>query len=51
MLSDRAAGLDGLTTALFAFASIALGTLLGASMYRWLSERILDFRSRPDHHN
>ena len=40
MLSDRAAGLDGLTTALFAFASIALGTLLGASLYRWLTERI-----------
>jgi uncharacterized membrane protein YjjP (DUF1212 family) len=40
MLSDRAAGLDGLTTALFAFASIALGTLLGASIYRGLAERI-----------
>jgi uncharacterized membrane protein YjjP (DUF1212 family) len=40
MLSDRAAGLDGLTTALFAFASIALGTLLGASLYKWLTERI-----------
>jgi uncharacterized membrane protein YjjB (DUF3815 family) len=39
MLSDRAAGLDGLTTALFAFASIGLGTLMGASLYRWLSER------------
>jgi hypothetical protein len=29
-----------LTTALFAFASIALGTLLGASLYRWLTERM-----------
>jgi uncharacterized membrane protein YjjB (DUF3815 family) len=29
MLSDRAAGLEGLVTALFAFVSIALGTLMG----------------------
>src|SRR5262245_2708103 len=39
MLSDRAAGIEGLTTAVFVFASIALGTLLGASLYRWLYER------------
>jgi uncharacterized membrane protein YjjP (DUF1212 family) len=39
MLSDRAAGSEGLTTAVFAFASIALGTLMGASLYKWLSER------------
>jgi uncharacterized membrane protein YjjB (DUF3815 family) len=38
MLSDRAAGLDGLTTALFVFASIALGTLMGASLYKWSTE-------------
>jgi uncharacterized membrane protein YjjP (DUF1212 family) len=40
MLSDRAAGLEGLTTALFAFASIGLGTLMGASLYKWLAERL-----------
>jgi uncharacterized membrane protein YjjP (DUF1212 family) len=39
MLSDRAAGIEGLTTALFVFASIALGTLMGASLYKWLTER------------
>jgi uncharacterized membrane protein YjjP (DUF1212 family) len=39
MLSDRAAGVDGLITAVFALASIALGTLMGASLYKWLSER------------
>jgi uncharacterized membrane protein YjjP (DUF1212 family)/uncharacterized membrane protein YjjB (DUF3815 family) len=39
MLSDRAAGLDGLTTAVFVFTSIALGTLMGASLYKWLTER------------
>lgn len=39
MLSDRAAGLDGLTTAVFAIASIALGSLMGASLYKWLTER------------
>jgi uncharacterized membrane protein YjjP (DUF1212 family) len=38
MLSDRAAGLDGLVSALFAFTSIALGTLMGASLYKWLTE-------------
>lgn len=40
MLSDREAGLDGLTDAIFAFASIALGTLVGASLYRWLTESL-----------
>jgi uncharacterized membrane protein YjjP (DUF1212 family) len=51
MLSDRAAGLDGLTTALFAFTSIALGTLLGASGYRWLSEWIAALPCRPGQRN
>lgn len=40
MLSDRVAGLDGLVGAVFAFASIALGTLVGASLYKWLTEKI-----------
>jgi uncharacterized membrane protein YjjB (DUF3815 family) len=39
MLSDRAAGIDGLTSAMFAFVSIALGTLMGASLYKWLTEQ------------
>jgi uncharacterized membrane protein YjjB (DUF3815 family) len=38
MLSDRDAGMDGLVTALFALTSIALGTLMGASLYKWLTE-------------
>lgn len=38
MLTDRVAGVDGLTTVVFALTSIALGTLLGASLYRWLTE-------------
>jgi uncharacterized membrane protein YjjB (DUF3815 family) len=39
VLSDRAAGLEGLITVSFVFASIALGTLMGASLYKWLTER------------
>jgi len=39
MLSDRAAGLDGMITTVFVFASVALGTLMGASLYKWLTER------------
>jgi uncharacterized membrane protein YjjP (DUF1212 family) len=31
--------LDGLMSVAFALASIALGTLVGASLYKWLSER------------
>jgi uncharacterized membrane protein YjjB (DUF3815 family) len=39
MLSDRAAGIYGLITVLFLITSVALGTLLGATLYKWLSER------------
>ena len=39
MLSDRAAGIDGLVTAVFVFTSIALGTLMGAALYKQLTER------------
>jgi len=39
MLGDRAAGLDGIITTVFVFASVALGTLMGASLYKWLTER------------
>jgi len=39
MLSDRAEGFDGMVHAVFVFASIALGTLMGASLYKLLTER------------
>jgi uncharacterized membrane protein YjjP (DUF1212 family) len=39
MFSDRLAGIDGLITAVFVFASIAIGTLMGASLYRTVTER------------
>jgi uncharacterized membrane protein YjjB (DUF3815 family) len=38
MLSDRAAGIDGLITVIFVITSVALGTLVGASLYRWFTE-------------
>jgi uncharacterized membrane protein YjjP (DUF1212 family) len=38
MLSDRAAGIDGVISAVFAVASIALGTLVGASLYKAITE-------------
>jgi uncharacterized membrane protein YjjP (DUF1212 family) len=44
MLSDRVAGLDGLVTVLFAMTSIALGTLVGASLYRAVTERFGTWR-------
>lgn len=44
MLGDKDAGIAGLSSAIFAFTSIALGTLMGASLYRWLSERFGSWR-------
>src|SRR5262249_49903365 len=38
MLNDRAAGLNGLVTVVFVFVSLALGTLMGASLYKSLTE-------------
>ncbi|MFO0830138.1 MAG: threonine/serine exporter family protein [Phycisphaerales bacterium] len=38
MLTDRAAGIDGLVTVVFVIASIALGTLMGAALYKWVTE-------------
>ncbi len=38
LLSDRVAGLEGLTAAIFVFAAIALGTLMGAALYKFLTE-------------
>lgn len=38
MFSDRVEGLDGIMTAVTALASIALGSLMGASFYKWMTE-------------
>jgi uncharacterized membrane protein YjjB (DUF3815 family) len=38
MLSDRSAGVDGLITVLVVLVSVALGTLLGAGLYKGLTE-------------
>lgn len=38
MISDHNAGLEGLYGAVFIFAAIGLGTLMGAALYRWLTE-------------
>ncbi len=46
MLSDRAAGVEGLITVVFVITSVALGTLVGASIYRFLSERFNWFGAR-----
>jgi uncharacterized membrane protein YjjP (DUF1212 family) len=40
MLSDRAAGIDGMVTVVFVITSVALGTLVGASLYRGLTETL-----------
>lgn len=58
MLSDRAAGIDGLITVMYVITSIALGTLVGASLYRGLTEafgawqlqigRVGSYFRRPD---
>jgi uncharacterized membrane protein YjjP (DUF1212 family) len=39
MLSDQTAGLEALMSAVFVLASIALGTLMGAALYKWTTER------------
>lgn len=38
MLADQAAGLESMVTVLFAITSIALGTLVGASLYKAVTE-------------
>lgn len=40
MLSDHEAGVEGLMDAVFAFASIALGTLTGAAIYKQATESL-----------
>ncbi|MDX1944793.1 MAG: threonine/serine exporter family protein [Pirellulaceae bacterium] len=39
MFSDRGAGIDGLVNAVFALTSIALGSLMGAAIYKLLTEQ------------
>jgi hypothetical protein len=39
MLSDHVAGIEGIIAAIFAVTSIALGTLVGASIYKGLTEK------------
>jgi len=46
MLGDRAAGFEGLVGVVFAMASIALGTLVGVSGYKWMTERTRRLRRR-----
>jgi uncharacterized membrane protein YjjP (DUF1212 family)/uncharacterized membrane protein YjjB (DUF3815 family) len=46
MLSDRNAGVEGLITVVFVVTSVALGTLVGASVYRFLTERFSWFSAR-----
>jgi hypothetical protein len=38
MLSDPTAGVEGLIAAVFALVSIALGTLMGGALCKWLTE-------------
>jgi uncharacterized membrane protein YjjP (DUF1212 family) len=44
MLSDYESGMEGMTTVLFVIVAIALGTLLGASIYKLFSERLGGWR-------
>ena len=46
MFTDRLAGIDGLVTVTYVITSIALGTLVGASLYRWVAERLGALRGR-----
>lgn len=40
MMSDSALGIQQLVNATFVFASLALGTLVGASLYQWVTEQL-----------
>lgn len=46
MLSDRAAGMEGLIAVLFVVTSVALGTLVGASLYRLVNTELERFVTR-----
>ncbi len=40
MLSDTYEGVEGILSATFIFSSIAIGTLVGASLYKWITETL-----------
>lgn len=44
MLSDRDMGIDGMITVIFVITSVAMGTLVGASVYRWATETFGEWR-------
>ena len=44
LLSDRTAGIEGLITVIFVITSIALGTLVGASLYKAVTEHFGSWR-------
>jgi len=44
LLSDRSAGLEAIVTVVFVIASIALGTLVGASIYKGVTEHLTWWR-------
>lgn len=44
MLSDRANGIEGMITVVFVITSVAIGTLVGASLYRWVTETFGEWR-------
>jgi uncharacterized membrane protein YjjP (DUF1212 family) len=46
MLSDRNAGIEGMVTAIYVIVSIALGTLVGASLYRGLTDQVSRWTAR-----
>jgi hypothetical protein len=46
MLGDHVGGLESLVSVVFVMASIALGTLVGVSLYKWTSDRARRIR-RP----
>jgi uncharacterized membrane protein YjjB (DUF3815 family) len=47
-LLSEPARLDGLINMTFALASIALGTLVGASLYKWLTETVAKWQEHVD---
>ena len=44
MMSNSVHGLEGIVTVVFVIASIALGTLVGASLYRGITEALGSWR-------
>lgn len=46
LLSDADSGVESFVTALFAIVAIALGTLIGASLYKWVHESTARWKSQ-----